>query len=152
MLHCITCFLLWWCLFWFWSMGLIWIPRLSMLSLRCVFTDLCVLQSTKLERAFLKNQCKPLIALRDFSLGIFLHQCCASIDEEALPLWTSLLVFLGYCGGCCYCMVDVLIAIRLMFKIKFHTMCSRKCDIKVEVGQSVYLYSSTFSTFGFLIS
>lgn len=49
-------------------------------------------------------------------------------------------------------MVDVLVAVRLMFKIKFYTMCSRKCGIKVEVDQSVYQHSSTLSTFVFLIS
>lgn len=36
-------------------------------------------------------------------------------------------------------MVGVLVAVRLVFKIKFYTMCSRKCDIKVEVGLSVCL-------------
>lgn len=56
------------------------------------------------------------------------------------PIWTAVLVFLGCSQGCCYCMEDVLVAVRLMFKIKFYTMCSRKCDIKVEVGQSVYLF------------
>lgn len=54
------------------------------------------------EKCFPCDLCNPLIVLVAFSLGGILTPAHATIDEEAFPLWTALLVFLGKCQGCCY--------------------------------------------------
>lgn len=54
-------------------------------------------------KGFPHKQHNPLIALSDFALGMFWHKFCSAIDEEAFFLWIALLIFLGYCQGCCYC-------------------------------------------------
>lgn len=43
----------------------------------------------------------------------------------------------------------LMICVRLMFNIKFCSMCSSNYDIKVEAGQSVHLFSSSSSVFLF---
>jgi len=42
-----------------------------------------------------------------------------------------------------------MLRVKLMFKIKFCTVCFSKYDTNVELGQSVHLYSSTAGVFLF---
>lgn len=111
------------------------------------------------EKCFPCELHNPLIALVAFSLGGILTPAHATIDEEAFPLWTALLVFLGNCQGCCYyydrcahCYSPYFLGFLILFCtcgmcLKWSFVLCTPANVMLEVGLNQSVCPSVFFYF-----